>query len=268
MTNEVADDVLGRFARQQHDWFERVCKGSLDPEKVYQAIKPLLQTGRQGKRKKSGPNTTPPPAIIPPPPPPPPDPVLRLRDLWIKFWRVVGGRDLTDREIVLPPYQAGYDLPIIRPSGVTAQQAYDLIVNTKFFACWEYLNDLNILQVMEQYLRPIDEAAVVLIRPSVEPDTRLPYNNAVAQRLRFLGLTHRILLEPFGFWLNREHSTVAQEFGIQSHFDIIGWTRTSSLDPGGRVAIASWYPADGKFRVDWSDCGNAGPGGGIRLAVA
>ena len=31
-TQIVADDVLGKFARQQRDWFTRVEKGSLDPD--------------------------------------------------------------------------------------------------------------------------------------------------------------------------------------------------------------------------------------------
>ncbi|MBI4118766.1 MAG: hypothetical protein HY452_00705 [Parcubacteria group bacterium] len=38
----VADEVLGRFARQQHDWFERVRKGSLDPEKVARAVHAII----------------------------------------------------------------------------------------------------------------------------------------------------------------------------------------------------------------------------------
>jgi len=49
MTMKVTDEVLGRFARQQHDLFERVRKGALDPEKVYQAVKPLLKQGRRVK---------------------------------------------------------------------------------------------------------------------------------------------------------------------------------------------------------------------------
>lgn len=38
----VADDVLGRFARQQHDLFERVRKGSLDPEEVMRAVQAVI----------------------------------------------------------------------------------------------------------------------------------------------------------------------------------------------------------------------------------
>lgn len=36
------DEVLGKFARQQHDWFERVHKGSLDPEKVVRAVHAII----------------------------------------------------------------------------------------------------------------------------------------------------------------------------------------------------------------------------------
>jgi len=45
MTDNVADEVLGRFARQQHDWFERVRKGSLDPEKVMRAVQEMIDGG-------------------------------------------------------------------------------------------------------------------------------------------------------------------------------------------------------------------------------
>lgn len=42
----VADDVLGKFARRQHDWFERVRKGSLDPEEVTQAVQSIIDRGK------------------------------------------------------------------------------------------------------------------------------------------------------------------------------------------------------------------------------
>ena len=44
MTTQVVptDDVLGRFSRQQHDWFERVRKGSLDPEAVVRAVHSII----------------------------------------------------------------------------------------------------------------------------------------------------------------------------------------------------------------------------------
>lgn len=45
MTGIVADEVLGRFARQQHDWFERVRKGSLDPEQVAAAVQKIIDRG-------------------------------------------------------------------------------------------------------------------------------------------------------------------------------------------------------------------------------
>jgi hypothetical protein len=42
----VADDVLGKFARQQNDWFRRVREGSLDPEEVGRAVQNLIDRGR------------------------------------------------------------------------------------------------------------------------------------------------------------------------------------------------------------------------------
>ena len=45
MTAIVADEVLGKFARQQHDWFERVRKGSLDPEEIALAVQNIIDRG-------------------------------------------------------------------------------------------------------------------------------------------------------------------------------------------------------------------------------
>lgn len=43
MTNNiVSDEVLGKFARKQADWFERVRRGSLDPEAVSDAIQAMI----------------------------------------------------------------------------------------------------------------------------------------------------------------------------------------------------------------------------------
>lgn len=46
MTVHVADDILGRFARQQHDLFERVRKGSLNPEKAMKLMQTLIDGGQ------------------------------------------------------------------------------------------------------------------------------------------------------------------------------------------------------------------------------
>ena len=45
MTQRVADSVIATFARQQHDWMQRVLKGSLDPTKVARAVQELLNNG-------------------------------------------------------------------------------------------------------------------------------------------------------------------------------------------------------------------------------
>ncbi len=45
MTPCVDDAALGRFARQQHDWFERVRKGSLNPDEVMKAIQAVIDRG-------------------------------------------------------------------------------------------------------------------------------------------------------------------------------------------------------------------------------
>ena len=47
MTQRVADDVISKFARQQHDWFERVRKGSLDPEEVASAVQKIINSKRK-----------------------------------------------------------------------------------------------------------------------------------------------------------------------------------------------------------------------------
>lgn len=40
----VADEVLGKFSRQQHDWFERVRKGSLDPEEIQRVVQQIIDS--------------------------------------------------------------------------------------------------------------------------------------------------------------------------------------------------------------------------------
>lgn len=45
MTGIVADGVLGKFARQQNDWFRRVREGSLDPEDVARAVQGIVDRG-------------------------------------------------------------------------------------------------------------------------------------------------------------------------------------------------------------------------------
>lgn len=46
MTAIVADEVLGRFARQQNDWFRRVREGSLDPDEVGRVVQNIIDRSR------------------------------------------------------------------------------------------------------------------------------------------------------------------------------------------------------------------------------
>lgn len=48
MTQRVPDAVIAAFARQQHDWMERVLKGSLDPHKVARAVQIIIDQQRGG----------------------------------------------------------------------------------------------------------------------------------------------------------------------------------------------------------------------------
>ncbi len=41
----VADEVIARFARQQHDWMQRVLKGSLNPVEVASAVQSIINRG-------------------------------------------------------------------------------------------------------------------------------------------------------------------------------------------------------------------------------
>lgn len=45
MTQRVPDSVIATFARQQHDWMERVLKGSLDSNEVARAVQSLIDRG-------------------------------------------------------------------------------------------------------------------------------------------------------------------------------------------------------------------------------
>lgn len=48
MTTAVTDERLGEFARKQHDWFERVRKGSLDPDEVEKVVQRIIDRGKNG----------------------------------------------------------------------------------------------------------------------------------------------------------------------------------------------------------------------------
>lgn len=45
MTRRVADSAIADFACRQHDWMERVLKGSLDPEEVSCAVQAIINRG-------------------------------------------------------------------------------------------------------------------------------------------------------------------------------------------------------------------------------
>lgn len=254
----VADDVLGRFTRQMHDVNEGVMNGSLDPEKVYHAIKPLLaQPGpnkKQKGRKKVGPIDV---SAYPPR-------VIELYGCWIRFWEA-HGHPLKNGEQTLPKYVQGYDWPIVRPLSVTNQQCYNLHPGPK----WSNWSDLNVLVVGKEYLKEVDQSPVVLIRPSEEPDQDgcLSYNQAVAGKIPFISIGQRIILDAFITWMHQNDEAKAVELGLPKHLDPIGWTRTSSLDPDGSVAGAYWNPTNGKFRVNWSSHDGVDSGNGVRRAV-
>jgi len=49
MTQQVSDEVLGRFARQQSDWFRRVREGSLNPETVSRLVQEIIDEGQEAE---------------------------------------------------------------------------------------------------------------------------------------------------------------------------------------------------------------------------
>ncbi len=53
-TQIVADDVLGKFARQQRDWFTRVEKGSLDPDAVMRVVQEIIDKAFARDMRKEG----------------------------------------------------------------------------------------------------------------------------------------------------------------------------------------------------------------------
>ncbi len=197
-----------------------------------------------------------------------PDSLLHLCDLWITFWQEVGGRALVDTDLGLPKYRPGFIWPIVTPRDLGAQALYGLMISTKFFPCLMKWPDIAVLEVKEDYLKVVDQAPVVLIQSSVEPDTRLSYNQAVAGGLHFISLRQRIILELFGFWLNKFHRSLAMTNGIPTHLDREGRTYTSTLGPEGGVVNAYWDGANGGFVVNWSRRDKDDSDGGVRQAVS
>ncbi len=259
---EVTDEVLGRFARQQNDWFRRVRDGSLDPEEVYRAINPLVQRGgpAPAKEKQQRKKKLITPSMI----------TLHLFDRAIEFWRVVGGLILSNAKFALPTLRSGQEdfiLPLIKPLGLTNESLYAL--DAKLFPSWKSWDNLNLLEVKEPYLQVVDQAPVILVKQVVEAsdDLQMSYNQAVAEKKIFISIGQCLIMEAFGFWLNKDHPSEAKQFGIPRHFDPKGWTRTASLAPDGGVADGGWREANGRFGVSWSARADAGPCGGIRQAV-
>ncbi len=230
----VDDNVLGKFTRQMHDVWERVMSGSLNPEEVYHVVKPLLSKKRKGgkrvKRVEEG-------GIVPILPS---DYLKNFHGCFIRFWEEQG-KSLTNGDVEFPTCTLSrYNWSIISPCGVTNQDSFDLHLGPKS-KNWD---DLNVLKVNEEYLKPVDKSLVVLIRPNIEPDPdgRLSYNQAVANQIPFISIGQRIRLDAFIVWMHKYNKVKAMELRLREHLDVIGWTRTCSLDPDGRVAYACWDP--------------------------
>lgn len=255
---KVADDRderLGKFFRQMHDVAERVIKGSLDPNRIYRVIQPLLaEKKKTGTVRRGGGD----PAKYP-------EVTNTLIYYWIEFWKVVGGRDLTDAELILPAYQPGFDWPIVAPPQVGNQAIFELI--KRFSPTYSYWADLDRLKVEEEYLKAVDSSPIVLVKPSVETDLKLSYNDAVTLGIPFISLRQYLALVAFLGWLFKNQLKTVQKFKLPKHLDVAGWTCVASLAPGGLIALGNWSEALGKFRVHWSPRGLADLLGGFRQAV-
>lgn len=190
-----------------------------------------------------------------------------LLHLFAEFWQVVGGRTLAEDDTIVPPYQSGHDWPVLRPAVITNQWVFEM-AKTLGHTCWSKWSDLNVLEVKEPYLQAIDRRPLVFIRLSVEPDTRLSYNQAVEKQIPFISIGQRIALTAFFWWVHRDHQDLAVKLNLPLHLDSIGYTRTSSLAPDGDVAGAYWRGDARRFRVHWRYRGDTDPDGGIREASA
>ena len=250
-------------ARQMKEFWKQVANGDISSEmfQLFLDHKKLQQSGNPSKGKKSqsrqGERGVPLKY---------PDTTLRLRDFWIEFWKTVGGRDLVDDDLNLPKYTLGYNWPIVLPSSVTNEQIFTLHSGPK----WTYRNDLDSFAVREDHLKLVDRSPVVLIRSSIEPDSdsRWSYNHAVTHKeIGFISIGQRIDIDAFFTWMHQDHKVEAGELGLCEHLDVVGYTKTSSLDPDGSVAVARWAPTFGEFRVSWSLRGYSDSGGGVRRAV-
>lgn len=186
--------------------------------------------------------------------------------LWVEFWAEAIGVTLTDSDLPRPVYQNGFNWPIVLPSQVGNQAIFELI--KRFSPTYSYWDDLGQLKVEEPYLAVVDSSPVVLIRPNIEPDIRLSYNDAVAKQIPFISLCQYMAFVAFLGWLFKNRLTTAENLKLSKHLDVAGWTRTASLAPDGSVAYGHWSGADGGFRVYWSYRGDASPRGGIRQAVS
>ncbi len=232
---QVADDVLGKFARQQHDLFERVRKGSLDPREVYRVCQPLLTEPQKRKTKKNtgNPNDY-------------PDLTNTMIFLWCEFWEDMLKLKLSD--LPHPTYRAGFDWPLIVPTQVSNEQSLGLV--RRFFKGSCYWPDLDVLEIEEPYLAAVDSALLVLIRSSAETDMRLSYDDAMMRQIPFISIRQYNCLFAFWGWVHKKRKPLAKNLKLPPYLDLVGSTRTSTLlDSDGSVACGGWCPNERKFSI-------------------
>ena len=187
-----------------------------------------------------------------------PDSLKRWHDGWPKFWERFGV-EVTDADLVLPPYRHGFNGSIVEPAGLTNSRVYAFCGQE--FACWRYQwNNLDVIQPANELGQRVENARVVLVRDTEEePDQEWLGKSAEfiwLQKIPVLTIRKRMILEL--------------RFSLETsrHMDSVNWVICAgSRDPDGDVPVAGWDPFINIFKMDGASSVRSHSGFGVREAV-
>ena len=207
MTN-VADDTLGKIARQQNDLFRRVRDGALDPVVVSRGLQVLIENKAD---KVAG---------------------IGIDDQlssWIKLYRDEFGIKLNMDGLKVPAKRGGLNRLIVVAKGVTLNKAFQACRSK--FPTWSYSDNLD-KDVPTNDRDPKNGTYAIWVKDVQEADEEL--QNTSADNIKARGIITMTLLERLLYELK-----FFMETG--EHLDVKNFTLCAgSRGSDGRVPDVSW----------------------------
>ncbi|OGY60403.1 MAG: hypothetical protein A3B23_01865 [Candidatus Colwellbacteria bacterium RIFCSPLOWO2_01_FULL_48_10] len=219
MTN-VADDILGKIARQQNDLFRRVRQGSLDAVVVSRGLQMLIQN--KGGREN----------ILQP------GKAEAQLSSWIKLYRDHLGIKVNLTNVEIPAQPAGFTRLILVAKGATLNQVFRACKSK--FPTWSYFDNLD-KDVTQNDRDPKNGTYAIWVKDVQEVDEEL--QNVSADDIKAKGIITMTLLECLLYQLK-----FFMETG--EHLDVENITLCAgSRDSDGGVPYVCW--SGGRLNVHW-----------------